>query len=362
MFSMKPDFAAVLERFEAWWQAGIIDRPLYSLSLPVPPEKRVPVPRKSFACPRERWLDSDYVVAAAEARLANTIFLGDSLPVVFPNLGPDVFAACYGCELEFAESTSWSRPILKDLSEESLSGLVFDQHSEPFLKLVEITEALLQAGRGRFIVGYTDLHPGGDAAAALRGPQELLLDTIDRPEAVKKLVGRLTDDFFRCYDFFQRRLQAAGMPGTSWLPAVARGKYHIPSNDFSCMVSENMFEELFLPDIIRECRYMDHSIYHLDGPQALRFLDRLLDIPAIQAIQWVPGAGREGWRRSIAVYQRIQSRKKAFQIQPVPAADLDELFSLLAPEGAWISHISGISTIEEAEAVRQKICSWTRRR
>ncbi len=362
MFELKPDFDEVFGRFEAWWRAEIIDRPLFSLRLPVPPEKRIKIPTKTFEKPRDRWLDTEYIVATAEARLANDIFFADSLPIAFPNLGPEIFSACYGCELEFGDSTSWSKPILKDLSEDSLSGLTFRMHGFPCKKLVEITEALLVAGKGRFIVGYTDMHPGGDAIAAFRDPQELLLDTIDNPEAVKKLVGRITSDFFRFYDFFYELLTAAGMPCTSWLPAVGKGRYHIPSNDFSCMISDTMFEELFIPGIIRECRYMDRCIYHLDGPQALRYLDRLLEIPEIQAIQWVPGAGCGDWRESIPVYQRMQNKHKAFYIQAIPAADLDELFTLLAPEGAWISQVSGISTIDEANAVMKKISRWTRRR
>lgn len=361
MFAYKPDFAEVLARFEAWWCGAVIDRPLVSFTLPVPAEKRVPGPAWDFSQPAQRWLDTDYLVAAAEARMANTQFLADSLPIVFPNLGPEVFSACYGCPLEFGETTAWTSPILADLSSESLASLTFAMEGFPFSKLVEITDALLAAGKGRFIVGYTDIHPGADAIAALRDPQGLLLDTIDNPEGVKQCVDRVTADFFRFYDFFHERLVAAGMPSTSWLPAVGKGKVHIPSNDFSCMISEAMFEELFIPGLVRECRQMDCCIYHLDGPQALRHLDRLLEIPEIQAIQWVPGAGRAGWRGAIPVYQRLQSKRKSFYILPVPAADLDELFTLLAPEGAWISQVSGISSLDEADAVMKKISRWTRR-
>jgi hypothetical protein len=362
MFSLKPDYDAVLRRFDAWWQAEIIDRPLFGLRLPQPPEKRRPLPSKVFASHRERWLDSDFLAERSAAQMANQIYLGDSLPVAFPNLGPEVFSACYGCELEYGENTSWSRPILADLSPASLASLRFDMDGVVFRKLDEMTQALLQRAQGHFIVGYTDIHPGGDAIAAFRDPQELLLDCVDNPEAIKQLVTRVTEDFFRFYDHFYELLSAAGMPSTSWLPAIGRGRYHIPSNDFSCMISDQMFEELFIPGIIRECQYMDHCIYHLDGPQALRYLDRLLEIPEIQAIQWVPGAGRGGWRRSIPVYQRIQSKGKSFYMEGVPAQELDELFTLLAPEGVWISAVSGVSNEAEAEAVSAKIASWTRRR
>ena len=127
------------------------------------------------------------------------------------------------------------------------------------------------------------------------------------------------------------------------------------------MISAVAFEDLFIPGIIRECQHMDRCIYHLDGPQALRFLDRLLEIPEIHAIQWVPGAGQDYWADWIDVYQRIQSKNKALQILSVQAKDLKLLFATLKPEGVWISSVSGISDQSEAEAVLGEIAQWTKR-
>ena len=126
------------------------------------------------------------------------------------------------------------------------------------------------------------------------------------------------------------------------------------------MISDDAFENLFIPGIIRECQHMDRCIYHLDGPQALRYLDRLLEIPEIHAIQWVPGAGQDYWANWIEVYQRIQRKKKAFCLS-VPAKDLNLLFEVLDPEGVWISSVSGISNEQEARAALHKIGKWTKK-
>lgn len=127
------------------------------------------------------------------------------------------------------------------------------------------------------------------------------------------------------------------------------------------MISEDAYEELFLPGIIRECQHMDRCIYHLDGPQALRYLDRLLEIPEIHAIQWVPGAGQDHWAQWIRVYQRIQEKKKALYLI-VPLGELDQLFEALSPEGVWISAVPGVSNEEEARMALDKISTWTKRR
>ena len=361
MFELKPDFEDVLNRYEAWWDCDIVDRPLVSMAFALPPDERRPVPQKEHATFRDRWLDTAHVVARTEAHLRNTVYFADSLPIAWPNLEPEVFSTFYGCEMEYGEHTAWSKPVLADLSDASVDELQLDKNSFYFRKLEEMTEALIAAGKGKFIVGYTDLHGGGDAIAAFRDPQDLLVDTIEHPEAIKRLCDRITTDFLAVFDEFHEKLSAAGMPSTTWLAATCKGKYHVPSNDFSCMISDDAFEDLFIPGIIRECKHMDRCIYHLDGPQALRYLDRLLEIPEIHAIQWVPGEGNDYWADHIDVYQRIQNKVKAFQIGAIPAEDLDRLFESLDPRGAWISSVSGISNEQEAEAALHKIAKWTKK-
>jgi len=131
---------------------------------------------------------------------------------------------------------------------------------------------------------------------------------------------------------------------------------HVPSNDFSCMISQELFEALFVPGIICECRHMDRCIYHLDGPEALRFLDMILAIPEIDAIQWVPGASQDHWSDWIDVYRRIQAAGKSFIIYP-PATELVQVFSALRPEGAWLA-VSGVTDHDTAHSVLEAVSQW----
>jgi len=358
MFQYKKDFEEVFARYEAWWNCEVLDRPLVSFTYAKPEADRVPgPPPKTYDSHRERWLDIEYRADCTAAHMANAVFAADALPTSWPNLGPEIFSAFYGCPMEFGESTSWSEPILKDWSEESLNALQLDWDHFYLRKILEFTDLLIERGRGKFMVGYTDIHPGADAVAAFRDPQMLCLDMIEHPQEVKRLVDRVTKDFFKVYDLFHERLQAAGMPSTTWLSATGNGKYHVPSNDFSCMISDAMFEEIFLPGIIEECAFMDRCIYHLDGPQALRYLDTLLAIPEIHAIQWVPGSGQSHWSQWIHVYQRIQEAGKAFVVY-LPAQDLAHLFEVLKPEGAWLS-LHGVNSQEEGEQVLRQVASWS---
>ncbi len=119
-----------------------------------------------------------------------------------------------------------------------------------------------------------------------------------------------------------------------------------------------MFDDIFLPGIIEECRYFQRSLYHLDGPGALHHLDSLLEIKELDAIQWVPGSGNEGYERWVNVYQKIQKAGKSLQLVSICLDELPIVFETLNPEGVWFSHINGIENKEVAQEVLDTIGKW----
>lgn len=358
MLEFKPDLEKTMQRMEAFWAGIVLDRPVVQFYLEKPPAEQLPLPASHHSNPRERWLDAEYQAQHTLARFSNQIFMGDSLPVAFPNLGPEVLAAFYGCPLEFGDyGTSWTQPILKNWNE--AEAIRLNIHHPYFLKLVELTEAMLEIGKDKFITGLPDFHPGGDLIASLRNPQDLAVDLLDHPEQVKLLLERLKPDYFKVYDFWYDKLFASGQPLTSWLELASYSKYYIPSNDFAGMISTKMFKEFFLQGIIEECKFFDRSIYHLDGPGALRHLDVILQIHELHAVQWVPGAGREGFSRWVSVYQKIQSAGKSMIVY-CDVSDLDLVMQTLSPHGLALS-ISGVTSREMGENVLSTMKAWTKR-
>ena len=356
MFEFKPDLEKTMQRMDAFWERSVLDRPVTQFYLEKPREQHVLLPNGQYANATERWLDVDYQAELTLAQLSNRLFLGDSLPVAFPNLGPEVLAAFYGCPIHFGDyGTSWTDPILKDWA--IAHSLSLDLDNPYFKKLVELTDAMLEIGQGKFIVGMSDFHPGGDLLAAMRNPQDLALDLIENPEQVKELLIRLEPDYFKVYDLFYQRLIQAGHPITSWLDLASFGKYYIPSNDFSALISTKMYCEFFLPGIMAECRFLDRSIYHLDGPGALRHLDTILDIPELDAVQWVPGAGREIFSKWVQVYQKIQAAGKGILVY-CEISDLELVMQTLSPRGLALA-ISGVPDAESGVNLLSRLESWT---
>jgi hypothetical protein len=355
MYEFKPDYEKTRERIAAFWERDLIDRPVVMFGLSKPPEEQAPWPASHHVTPEERWTDAHYQADLALAAGRNHEFLGDTLPVAFPNLGPEIFSALYGCPVHFGDyGTSWTDPILDDWSE--ADQLQLDWNSPWLAKLHEITDALLEAGRGKFIVGSTDWHPGGDAIAAFRDPQRLAVDMLERRDDIKKLLVRLEADYFKLYDMFNDKLRAAGQPSTSWTPLVYDGRYYIPSNDFSIMISKRMFDDVFLPGIINECRFYERSIYHLDGPGALRHLDSLLGIEELHAVQWVFGAGNEGFHRWVNVYKKIQAAGKGIQVN-CSYDELEQIMETLDPRGVFLM-MDGVPDRDAALEMLKRLEKW----
>lgn len=349
-----PDWEMRLARQDAFWQREVLDRPVVCFTLPRPnPDYPGPKP-KTWASLRDRWMDTEYAAASALAGVMNTEYFGDALPSVWPNLGPEVFSAFFGCELEYGETTSWSLPNLNDWAD--ADRLAFSRENFYWKKIVEMMDALMDIGQGRFYTGITDLHVGGDAIAAFRDPQQLSIDLVEAADQVQALLRRVTDTFFEVYDFYHDKLRAAGHAISTWAGIASTKKWYVPSNDFSCMISPRMFDEAFLPGIARECRHLEASMYHLDGPDALRHLDSLLGIAELNAIQWVYGAGHGRASDWMPVYRKCQAAGKGLQIH-LALDELDFFMENLRPHGLWIG-LSGVRDREQARAVLKKMMRW----
>jgi hypothetical protein len=111
MFQLKPDFEQVMDRYEAWWDCQIIDRPLVCLRFPREESGRIPpLKAKNYESHWDRWMDVEYRTETAAVGLHNTVHFADALPVAYPNLGPEIFSAFYGCKMVYSSGTGWSEP------------------------------------------------------------------------------------------------------------------------------------------------------------------------------------------------------------------------------------------------------------
>ena len=166
--------ANALSRNEAFWEGQLEDYPL--MWIIAENAKNNPAQIAQLEDRNEEWTNVDYAIEAAENRLARTYYAGDALPVYNPWLGPDQFAAWLGCEftLRVKDFTSWAKPFVQDWSKHQ--HLSIDTENKWWKLYIETLRRSVEAGKGKWVTAYPDLHCGIDGLAAIRGSEKLMMD------------------------------------------------------------------------------------------------------------------------------------------------------------------------------------------
>lgn len=349
------DFERIKQRFDAFWQREIMDRPLISITAPRKEQKK-----RDFLIPdnlEKRWTDIEYILNKAKLYFENTLFLGDAIPFYWPNIGPDSFTAYLGGNLTFKdEGTSWARPFVDDLSE---YNPVFNKNNKWWQFMNVLIDAVCELAKGNFLVGIPDMHGGADSLVVARGASELGLDVYDKTGEVERIMKKLTKIYYEIFNLYYEKISKIQEGSVTWIPAYSKGRYVALQNDFSGLVSPKMFEEFFLYEIKEFSEYLDNSIYHLDGPSALGNLDSLLAIDTLDGIQWVPGAGAKPMREWVDVCNKVLNSRKCLQISCQPN-EVEFLFSKLKNEGLFLC--TNCRTEEEAYELLKRMENITQKK
>jgi len=347
----KPDWDQCAERYQAFWDGEIIDRPLIQAFAKKSTNETVP---KGWwrILDEKAWNRPEQTIREVLEFFERTHFGGDAYPMWFPNLGPGAITAFMGNPIHFddASDTSWQEHGVLDYAR-----LPFDLDAENpvWVAVQRLTKLIAELSPGRFVAGVCDLGLGADALAAIGGSEQLCLDLLEEPDLVKARLAKLRIAWEKCYGTLFSLLPANN-GSCCWLPAWSPGKTYPLQNDFSYMISAEMFREFFLEDLAAHCAMLDHPIYHLDGVGAVKHLDAILEIPSLRAIQWTPGPGNP-LCNGIPMLKKIQDAGKGVFVYAAPN-DLDALMESLSPKGIIVNLWA--SSPEEAEALVAKTFRW----
>lgn len=288
-----------------------------------------------FPTIKDYWFDAEYQLNAFLRSIEGSKIYGDTFPVYYPNLGPSVYASYFGIQLKYADVTSWAEHPYDSVEDIDIDKLSVDRECENWKKIEEMTEGALKKADGKFFVGYTDLHPSLDCAMDFLGTENLCYELCDNPELVKKLTWKLCDCFFPVFDFYKKKLK--DMPSCTWMGIPFEGTMHIPSCDFSSMLSDRMFEEFALPCIQKEVSAFDYNIFHLDGPGVAKHIDSILDIDGIGAVQVVQGVGDdEPIMQWLPLIKKIVDRGKGVVVS-LKKEELREFMSNIGHKGIYLT-------------------------
>lgn len=300
---------STISRLTAWWNHDDLDRPCVLATLNTPP----PPDLKGEALDHW-WMD----IPARLKRLRETIrvqrYLGEAVPYQYVDYGASAMAAALGCPMECVDTeTIWAHPKFGDIDEAleadlSLEGVFWD-------KLMALTRGSLAFSRDHHFVSYFALGGVTDTAASLIGTENLLMDMVSEPDLVKKLMERMAGLWLKARKLVDRWFAESGQScHIGWCGLWAPGTTFPLQEDFSYMISNEMYRRYCLPSLERFIADLDYPMYHLDGVNALKHLDTLLGLPDLKAIQWQPGAGYEDLEQWIPTLQKILKAGKSVQV------------------------------------------------
>ena len=108
----------------------------------------------------------------------------------------------------------------------------------------------------------------------------------------------------------------------------------IPDESTIAVIEGELTEDidLIVEELEQEVQFLDGSIYHLDGIEALKHLDGILEIPGLGGVQWVPGDGKPSASHWIPEIKKIQAAGKCVDLDVRPE-ELEILLKELSPEG-----------------------------
>lgn len=345
----KPDFEDAKTYWRAYWAGEIIDRPCVCLKVRNDSSCTKSPPSVNGLC------EPDDVLEQYDESVSRIRWLGEAIPFFQPNYGPDQFAAWLGADLRHLptqDSTSWSVPVVEDWDADALEidrprGIWWE-------RMLEFHRRAAEYSAGKFLVGVPDIHSNMDALSALRGPERLCADLLDVPEKIDRAMRAVRRAFVPAFEGVEKAGRLPERGYTGWLPFYCEERFAVLQCDFACMVGPEHFRRWILPALEEESSYLDHCVYHYDGPDALVHLKDVLSIPGIHAIQWVPGAGNPPVIEWMDLLLEIQKAGKGLYI----AASPDEVkvyHSTLKPEGV----IYDVWASSEEEA--RDLLAWLRK-
>ena len=340
----------VRESASIWW-AGQLVRPLISVRLegrdPGRTKPETPLLGQSnchdFSIPPDRIIDRiDYELSA-------THFLGDAFPCFNMHcFGPGIAAGFLGATVDNSSGGVWFHPPER----KPIGDIRFEFNPDNpwFRRICAIYQAGMNRWQGQVLMTMTDLGGILDILSTFRPGEELLLDLLDEPEEVKRLVREAHEAWHQYYLALNEVLQPVNPGYSDWSLIYSEVPCYILQSDFSYMIGVDMFEEFVLPELAASCRRLPRSFYHLDGKGQIPHLDSLLRIPELSGVQWIPGAGAPDCRHWPEIYGKIAAANK--RIQLVGGFDvLDEVIRQLGSGRGICINIFGNDSVSEMRRI-----------
>ena len=281
------------------------------------------------------WMDTESTMNRVLETMDSTTYFGQALPYHYIDFGASAMACALGAKVEYVDKeTIWAHPCFDSIDQ--IMNIELNTDSFFYKKIIDLTTQSAASSNNHHFVAPFALGAPGDTLANLYGTENLLIDMISQPEKVHLAMDHLKNIWIESFQEIQKIIKSANNEGgIGWAGIWAPGTTFPLQEDFSYMISPEMFDTFCLPRIIDLAAVLDYPFYHLDGIGAIAHLDSILSVETIKAVQWQPGAGHERLSEWYWLLQKIIDHGKSVQVYAQPS-EIDDLIKNVGPKGLVI--------------------------
>jgi 5-methyltetrahydrofolate--homocysteine methyltransferase len=273
----------------------------------------------------DKYRDPRRIVERFRYYAGHHLFLADSFPNVSADFGPGSVAAYLGSEIAFQPNTVWFEHCVEDWN--GYPPLRFDPENKWWKEHFQLIKDVRSLAGDDFYVAIPDLMENIDVLASLRGTEPALYDMIDEPDEVLARIAQVGEAYFEYYDRIYQVVKNEADGGSCYtvFQIWGPGRTAKLQCDFSALMSPQNFRDFIQESLRVQARRLDHVLYHLDGPDAIKHTDALMEIEEIDALQWTsgdhgPDGTLEDWD---VIYDKVRAAGKSLWIR-VYSGDYDD--------------------------------------
>lgn len=340
------------KRYINWWKGKGIVLSMWEHLLTDGKSFEIIQPPSQAKDNKQKWFDPEWRSQYMHYQLSNSSFKADILPVANTQLGPGSLAAILGAGLEGGEDTIWIRHK-EDFGDE----IILNEDNVWWQLHLNLLKACKKLAAGKYFVGCPDLIEGLDTLAGLKGTQNVLMDMLLRPEVVEIQLQKINEVYFTVFDRLYEIIREGDEMAFCYFSIWGPGKVSKLQCDISVMISEDDFRRFAQPYLREQCQKIEYSLYHLDGTDAIRHLDAVLEIEELNAVQWTPGEGQPqgGNAQWYDLYRKILSKGKSVMPCWVEPDELEPLLDNVGNQGLNIlMHFKTEKEIDNALEIVEK--------
>ena len=334
----KSNWEETQQHFLEWWKHDGLVLGMWGHGYITPGVQRGDLLKASEPDSFEAYHTDPAVVSARWYKtMSQSLFPADTLPIIRPSMGTVELAAYLGTGVLFKKDNIWYDDLGSDL--DSWPKLSFDAENICFRRIEATIRSIKEWADGNCLIGFPCISPNMDVLAELRGTGALMMDFFDRPDWIKEKLVEIDELYMAVYDrLYELIKQPDGSSAFHSFMIWGPGKTTQLQGDTAAMLSADMFREFMVPGFTRIAEWTDNSLFHVDGPDMIKHVDALLEIDALDAIEFTPGpsvpeGGDPHW---FDMYRRILDAGKSLQAVWVKPDEIVPLLNAVGTHGVYL--------------------------